>query len=131
MNSFSINGYEWNVVYVDPGDYRLIDRTGVLTLATTDPSTNCVYISDALYGNHLRRVLIHEIGHCTLLSFHLDIQIRRMVHPEYWIECEEFICNFLADYGEVIFRIAYSIVGQDAIEYVPRELERYMGVMQL
>lgn len=47
-----------------------------------------------------------------------------MVKPEYWIEAEEWICNYIADYGTKIFTTFYIIVGDDAIRYVPRELNR-------
>lgn len=127
MNDFTMNGYSWRVCFVDSDDPMLVDRTGELTVATTDPETLRVYISNALDGSFLTRVLVHELGHCAMFSFGLLDDIRRMVHPRYWIEAEEWVCNFIADYGMKIFSVAYSILGERAIEVVPYEVERLVA----
>lgn len=122
-----MNGYLWRVCYVDPNDPMLVDRTGHLTVATTDPNTFCVYISRDLSNGFLQRVLIHELGHCALFSFGLLDDIHRMVQPRYWVEAEEWVCNFIADYGMKIFSTAYSILGERAINIVPYEVERLVA----
>lgn len=113
--TFWMNGYQWRIIQVHPFDSKLVDRTRTLRVATTDPSTMTVCISSQLRGTFKTRVIIHELGHCAIFSFNLFEDIHRMVRPEYWIEAEEWVCNFIADYGGVIFRIASSIVGEDAI----------------
>lgn len=118
MNSFILNEYLWQVKFVSPFSEKLRDRTGHITVATTDPNTFCVYLSSNLSGDFLNRVLIHELGHCTMVSFGLLDDIHRMVRPEFWIEAEEWICNFIADYGKHIFEIVYDILGDDAWLYV-------------
>lgn len=127
MNQFTMNGYLWQIVFVDPSDPMLVDRTGVLTVATTDPITLTIYISNELSGEFLTHVLIHELGHCAIFSFDLLIDIHRMVKPEYWIDAEEWVCNFIADYGTQIFNTAYSILGDDAWIFIPYELERLIA----
>lgn len=122
-----MNGYSWRVCFVDSDDPMLVDRTGELTVATTDPETLRVYISNSLDGSFLTRVLVHELGHCAMFSFGLLDDIHRMVHPRYWIEAEEWVCNFIADYGMKIFSVAYSILGERAIEVVPYEVERLVA----
>lgn len=122
-----MNGYLWRVMYVDPESNYLIDRTGSLTLATTDPDTLCVYISNELQGDFLIRVLVHEIGHCALFSFDLLGEIHKVVDPYYWIEAEEWVCNFIADYGLKIFSVARSILGDNAWVFIPYELERLIA----
>lgn len=122
-----MNGYLWRVYLVEPYNPILVDRTGNLTVATTDPRTLCVYISRELDGMMLTRVLIHELGHCAIFSFDLLDDIHRMVYPEHWFEAEEWICNFIADYGMKIFSIAYNILGDRAIDVVPREVERMIA----
>lgn len=119
-----MNGYLWRVCFVDNDDPMLVDRTGELTVATTDPTTLRVYISNDLDGSFLTRVLIHELGHCAMFSFGLLDDIHRMVQPRYWIEAEEWICNFIADYGMKIFSTAYRVLGDRAIEIIPYEIER-------
>lgn len=123
-----MGGREWRVLYVDPDDPALVDRTGTLTLATTDPETSCVYVSTALSGDMLRRVLVHELGHCAIVSYGLDADIRRMCHPRYWVEAEEFVCNFLADYGQTVFESARAVLGDVAIyTVVPAEMCRLVA----
>lgn len=121
---FYMNGYLWKVIFVEPSNPMLMDRTGTQTVATTDPNTFTVYLSNALNGSFATRVLIHELGHCALFSFDLIKDIRRMVKPEYWIEAEEWVSNFIADYGRLIFSTAYHIMGDDAWMFIPRELEK-------
>lgn len=127
MRYFYLNGYLWRVIFVDPLDNELIDRTGKRTVATTDPYTGSVYISNTLYGEFLVKVLLHEIGHCAMVSFQLLDDIHRMVHPVYWIEVEEWVCNFIANYGMLIFQSAYQVLGVDAIAHVPQEVERLIS----
>ena len=122
-----MNGYSWRVCFVDSNDPMLVDRTGELTVATTDPRTLRVYISNDLDGSFLTRVLIHELGHCAMFSFGLLDDIHRMVHPRYWVEAEEWVCNFIADYGMKIFDTAYAILGDRAIAVVPYEVERLVA----
>lgn len=127
MRSFVLGGIHWRVIFVDPNSTMLIDRTGSHTVATTDPVTNTVYLSRELGGEFLTHVLIHELGHCVIVSFHLQEDIRRMVRPEYWIEAEEWVCNFIADYGMMIFESLYHVLGDDALQYLPYELSRLIA----
>lgn len=122
-----MNGYLWRVYFVNPDSDLLVDRTGFHTLATTDPVTYCIYLSNQLDGSLLRTVLIHELGHCAMVSFHLLDDIHRMVKPKYWLEAEELICNIIANYGWKIFQTAYDILGESAWYYVTKELERFVA----
>lgn len=127
MNYFFLNGQRWNVWFVPSDSYVLTDRTGLYTVATTDPTTHNVYMSDELKGDFLIRVFLHELGHCCMISFNLIGDIHRMIKPQYWIEAEEWLCNFIADYGRIIFSTVYSVLGYDAIEIVPYELEQWIA----
>lgn len=123
-----MNGYLWRVEMVNPYSQKLVDRTKQLRVATTDPNDLCVYLSTDLKGDFLMRVLVHELGHCAMYSFNLIEEIHRMVYPEYWIEAEEWVCNFIADYGMQIFNIAYSVIGNyNAWMFVPYELEKLVS----
>lgn len=127
IDHFTMNGDLWRVRFVDADDYMLVDRTGTLTVATTDPDTLTVNLSKELQGDFLMTVFIHELGHCALWSFGFLTQIRRMVKPEYRIDMEEFICNFLADYGMKIFKIAYKSMGYAAWKKIPEAFEKYVA----
>lgn len=126
-NNFVMGGLLWHIVTVPPDSPELIDRTGIKTVATTDPLTHTVCISNQLKGDFLARVLIHELGHCALISFNLLSDIRRMVKPECWIEAEEWVCNFIADYGLTIFQAAFNVLGYNAWQIVPSEIERLVA----
>lgn len=127
MSSFVINGYSWRIKFVEPNSEFLIDRTGNLRLATTDSNTFTIYLSNRLYGSMLHRVLIHEISHAVLWSYDLIIELHKMVRPEFWIESEEWLCNFVADYGMAIFSYARKALGNKAIIYIPEALERIVA----
>lgn len=127
MRRFQLNGRSWRIVQVNQNDPRLVERSGRRAVATTDPKTGCIYLSNELRGKFLTKVLLHELGHCTIFSFDLLDDIHRMVLPKYWFEAEEWVCNFIADYGESIFGVAYSILGEDAWALIPYELEKLIA----
>lgn len=127
MREFTMNGYLWRVRFVNANDPMLVDRSGTLTVATTDPNSLTVYISNQLYGEFLHRVLVHELGHCVIFSFGLLDEIHQMVHPKYWVEAEEWVCNFIANYGITVFKTSYSILGERAIDILPYELEKLVA----
>lgn len=124
---FYMNGYLWRVEFVSPDSDLLVDRTGTLTVATTDPTTHRIYLSNTLEGEFLIRVLVHELGHSVMVSYSLLDDIHRMVYPNHWIEAEEWVCNFIANYGWQIFTTAYLILGYEAIDILPNELERLIS----
>lgn len=108
--TFRLNGRQWIVIFVDRFSEKLIDRTGVRTLATTDPSNNTVYISNVLHGDMLERVTKHELAHCVMISYGLIDDIHRMVYPCYWIEAEEWACNLIADYSKLIWILTSRVI---------------------
>lgn len=110
MNQFFMNGRLWRVIFTDPYAPELVDRTGEQRVATTDPMTQTVYLSRSLHGDFLRRVLSHELGHVTMISYNMLDEIHRMAHPRYWVEIEEWICNFITDYGLDNFRLVDQIL---------------------
>ena len=116
---FTANGDEWRVERVAWDEPVLVDRTGSLCLATTDPKTMTVYVADWVEGSFLARVLIHEMAHATMWSFGLIPELRRMVRPEHWVEAEEWVCNFLADHGIGIYDSAAKVLGGKAIDCIP------------
>lgn len=127
LTQFEMNGYLWRVRFTYPSDPVLIDRTGTMTVAVTDPGTMTIYLSDELSGDFLLRVLIHELSHCAMFSFNLLPEIHKMVKKKHWIEAEEWCCNLLSDYGRMIYETAYSVIGGRAVFVVPGELERLVA----
>ena len=94
-------------------DIALVDRTGQRRLATTDPFTRCIYLSNSLDESLLETVLIHEIGHALLVSYNLLHMIHMVVLPCKWIEAEEWLCNFIATYGREVFEVASNLLGYE------------------
>lgn len=125
MGEFELNGIRWAVMTVDPYSELLIDRTGHRTVATTDPKTHYIYLSSTLQGPFLVKVLLHELGHCVMVSYGLLDTIRSAVYSDKWVEAEEWMCNFIADYGFQIFSAAYKVLGKDTWRFVAQELNRF------
>lgn len=123
MHRFTMNGDLWRVRFVHPDSSLLIDRTGRRTVATTDPVSMCVNLSSELEGAFLRRVLLHELGHCALISFGLLDDIRSFLPPDKWVAAEEWVCNIVADYGDEIYRAAYNVLGEAAWRVVELETD--------
>lgn len=120
-NGFMMNGVLWRVKFVSPGSRILVDPFGESRLATTDPISQTVYLSRSLDRQTQEVVFLHELGHCALLSYGLLSELREAVRPELWSEAEEWVCNFIADYGQEIFQVA------DDIMFVPQELDRLLA----
>ena len=126
IGNFIMNGYLWKIKTVHPNSEYLMSRNG-MTVATTDPEVLCVYLAEDLKGVLKKRVIAHEMGHAACFSFGLLEEIEECCFPEKRIQMEEFICNFVADYGEMIFSITYAVLGDEALEFVPYHLERLVS----
>lgn len=124
IDEFYMNGLRWRVRFTYPTDPVLVDRTGTLTIGVTDSATMTIYLSNKLRGEFLTRVVLHELSHAMMYSYHYLDEIHRYCKKQYWIEMEELIANLIADRAYEIFQRAYDIVGDDAIRFVPYGLER-------
>lgn len=96
---FTINGIEWEVVFVPSmsSDLRRSDNT--LTCGVADFGQRKVFLSDALHGAFLRKVFIHEVCHTAVFSYGINLSVME----------EEFLCDFVASYGDEIFAIVDSL----------------------
>ena len=92
---FQINGISWNVVFVPASSSELMRSDGSRTVGMTDWNQKTVFVSRSLYGPFLRKVLIHEICHTAVFSYGIELNI----------EQEEFLCDFIASYGDEIFGV--------------------------
>lgn len=127
IDSFYMNGDFWMVRFVSPTNRILVDRTGTLTVGVTNPVDRTVYLSNALRGNFLTRVTLHELAHAMMISYGYLEQIHLYCKKRYWIDMEEFIANLIADRAYEIFERAYDIVGDQAIRFVPYGMERLVA----
>lgn len=86
---FSINNRIWHIVFTAPNSPKLRRSDNSLTVGVTDDNDGCVYLSDVLRGEFLRKVLCHELVHCFMFSYSIHISIQE----------EEYIANWVATYG--------------------------------
>ena len=127
IDSFYMNGDFWKVRFVNPTNRILVDRTGTLTVGVTNPVDRTVYLSNALLGNFLTRVTLHELAHAMMISYGYLEQIHLYCKKRYWIDMEELIANLIADRAHEIFERAYDIVGDEAIRFVPYVMDRLVA----
>ena len=127
IDEFYMNGLHWRIRFVNPNSDILIDRTLSKTVAVTDPETMTIYLSNKLCGGFLTRVVLHELSHAMMYSYHYLDEIHRYCKKRYWIEMEELIANLIANQAKEIFQRAYDVVGDEAIRFVPYELERLVA----
>lgn len=110
MRPVSVNGEVWRVKRVHPHDQSLVDRTGNLRLATTDPATRTINISAGLTPPLLDQVLLHEVAHAITISHGLLSQLRDAIPPELWVFVEEWSVELLEKHGiEAIIATAESL----------------------
>lgn len=121
MKDIILNGITWHVIRVPPTHPYLIDRSNILTVGTTDPMTRTIYLANNLKGEFEKRVVAHEIGHAVCFSYGLLDEIHRCCHKRHWIDMEELVCNFVADYGEKIWELTRDLTK------VPAYLERFVS----
>ena len=127
IDEFYMNGLRWNVRWTNPSNPILVDRTNALTVAVTDPDTMTIYLSDQLRGDFLTTVVLHELSHAMMISYGYLEQIHRYCKKRHWVDMEELIANLISQQAKEIFQRAYDIVGDEAIRFVPYELERMVA----
>ncbi len=96
---FQINNIWWQVVYVPPLSNSLLRSDLTRTVGVTDLSKGKIFISDALRGEFLRKVIIHEVCHAAMFSRGVSVSL----------EIEEMICDFIATHGDEVIGIADDI----------------------
>lgn len=121
-----MNNIPWRVYYVRNDSPYLVDRTGVMRLATTDIRLHAIYIYEGLSGSLLRQVVTHEMGHAVMASYGLIEELRRFVKPEYQIEAEEWVCNLIADYGILILSRTVEVIGS-TFDILAKRFEQGFG----
>lgn len=102
MDEFTINGIKWRLQFVSPNSPMLYRSDGSRTVGMTDRNTSTVYLSDALTGAFLERVICHELCHCFCFSYdiHLDI------------EQEEYLAEWVSLYGRKVIELLDKIMNR-------------------
>ena len=97
---FTINGVEWSIRFVLPKSPFLMRDDGSFSIGMSDANTNTVYLSSKLHGAMLEKVLCHELTHCLMLSYKIEMPI----------EMEEWLCDFMANYGKTVIYLLDNIL---------------------
>ena len=87
---FTINGERWYVLLVEPYDVALMMPNGSQAIGACNDSTKTIYISRAMHGADLEKVLCHELVHAAMFAY--DVML------DY--EEEELIAEIIATFGE-------------------------------
>lgn len=89
---FTINGERWYIVLVEPYDIALMMPDGSQAIGACNDSTKTIYISRAMRGAMLEKVLCHELVHAAMFAYDVLLE-----HDE-----EELIAEIIATFGEEI-----------------------------
>ena len=96
---YKINGITWYMIRVRIDSPMLMRSDGSITVGMCDREAQTIYISDALHGRFLRKVLLHEICHSAMFSYGIDMSVDQ----------EELFCDLLSTYGDEIITITDSV----------------------
>ena len=96
---YKINGITWYMIRVRSDSPMLMRSDGSITVGMCDRETQTIYISDALHGRFLRKVLLHEICHSAMFSYGINMSVDQ----------EELFCDLLSTYGDEIIEITDSV----------------------
>lgn len=96
---FEINGIYWKVAFVSP-NFPLLQRlNGEYSIGACDNLTRTIYLSDALQGALLNKVLCHEITHAAMFSYNVDLSLQQ----------EQLVADLISTYGQEIIYITNKI----------------------
>ncbi len=107
-----VNGQLWRVVEVNPGDPRLVDRTGVPKLATTDPITRTVHMSSELEPPLLDQVALHEAAHVMAVAYGELPRLREAIPREASVAAEEWAAQQVELHGIEAADVASRMLGR-------------------
>lgn len=93
--TFNINNNTWYVMFVDSNNPIFTRSDGSTTVGVTDGITRVIYISSALRGAFLERVLCHELCHAICFSYDLHIPL----------QTEELIADWVSLYGREVINL--------------------------
>lgn len=112
MSAIVINGDVWRVVRVPADDPRLIDRTSKSRLATTDPRSHVICISESVVPPLLDRVLIHEVSHAITVSYGLLGPLREAIPTQAWVPSEEWAVQLVENHAIEALRLSRKVLGR-------------------
>ena len=85
--------------FVEPYDARLMRPDGSVTVGVTDTDSKVVSISKGLNPTFEHKVLCHEITHCAMHSYGVELTL----------EQEELVADLISTYGEEIVEVTNDV----------------------
>ena len=86
---FTINGINWNLIFVNNSSLDLLRSDGTTSLAVTDWNHRSIFVSTAPKGAYLRRIIAHELCHAFCFSYDISMPIDQ----------EEYLAGWISLYG--------------------------------
>ena len=96
---FRMNNEDWEIYIVSPNHHKLRRLNGTYTIGVCDDNDKCIYISDNLSPQLMKKVLAHEITHAAMFSYNISLSIQQ----------EELLADLIATYGQEIIYITNKI----------------------
>ena len=112
MKPVLINKEIWTISLLPSFDARLIDRTGLYRLATTDPGTRSIYLSLSTPPDMIDQVLLHEVAHAITISYGLLPFLHDFIPRNLWFFVEEWSANIIEQYSIEAISIASQALGR-------------------
>lgn len=112
MRPVVINGNIWKILRASSASLALVDRTGHLRLATTDPDTRTIYVSEHVAPPLLDMVILHEITHAITVSYGLLEPLRREVPEDLQVLVEEWSTELVEKFGLEAVNLASKALGR-------------------
>ena len=112
MGAIVINGDVWRVIRVPAGDPRLIDRTNTCRLATTDPRSRTISISEEVQPPLLDKVVLHEVSHAITVSYGLLEPLRKTTPRRSWVPTEEWAVQLVENHAIEALRLSRGVLGR-------------------
>lgn len=95
---------------MSPGDPFLMDRTGVLRIATADPSEKVIRISNAVMPPLFDKVLIHEAAHAMMEEAGVSDLLAQAADERQQVFAEELLAWFLETHAiEVVDAVSRAL----------------------
>ena len=110
MRPLAIGNHVWRVVRVNPGDPLLIDRTGVMRIATTDPSDRTIRISSDVMPPLFDQVYLHEAAHAAMVEAGITDLLSAATDDRQQVLAEELLAWFLENHAvQVVDAVSRSL----------------------
>lgn len=97
---FTINGINWNLIFVNSNSPDLLRSDGSISLAVADWNSKSIFVSVVPKGAYLRRIIAHELCHAFCFSYDVSMPI----------EQEEYLANWVSLYGTDLIYLLDNIM---------------------